>query len=53
MKLSELSGVSYKQLQEAETGKINPCNMTAKNLLAIAKALGVSPYELLEVRHEN
>lgn len=48
MKLSELSGVSVTQIQAAETGKINHFNMSAKNLLAIAKALGVCPYELLK-----
>lgn len=46
--LSDISGVSYKQLQAAETGKSDPGNMTARNLLAIAEALNVNPYELLK-----
>lgn len=46
--LSDLSGVSVTQIQAAETGKADPGNMTARNLLAIAKALNVDPYELLK-----
>lgn len=45
--LSTLSGVSVTQIQAAETGKADPGNMSAKNLLAIAKALDTDPYELL------
>ena len=35
--LSSLSGVSVTQIQAVETGKSDPGNMSAKNLLAIAK----------------
>lgn len=46
--LSDLSGVSVTQIQAVETGKSDPRNMAAKNLLAIAAALKANPYELLE-----
>ena len=46
--LSELSGVSVTQIQAVETGKSDPGNMSARNLLAIAKALNADPYELLK-----
>lgn len=46
--LSELSGVSVTQIQAVETGKSEPGNMSARNLLAIAKALNADPYELLK-----
>ena len=46
-KLSELSGVSVTQIQAVETGKSDPGNMSARNLLVIAKALNADPYELI------
>ena len=46
--LSKLSGVSVTQIQAVETGKSDPGNMSARNLLAIAKALNADPYELLK-----
>lgn len=46
--LSDLSGVSVTQIQAVETGKSDPGNMAARNLLAIAKALNADPYELIE-----
>ncbi len=46
--LSDLCGVSVTQIQAVETGKSDPGNMSAKNLLAIAKALNADPYELLK-----
>lgn len=46
--LSSLSGVSVTQIQAVETGKSDPGNMAAKNLLAIADALKADPYELIE-----
>lgn len=46
--LSVLSGVSVTQIQAVETGKSEPGNMSARNLLAIAKALNADPYELLK-----
>ena len=45
--LSSLSGVSVTQIQAVETGKSNPGNMSAKNLLAIAKVLDANPFELI------
>lgn len=45
--LSSLSGVSVTQIQAVETGKSDPGNMSAKNLLAIAKALDANPFELI------
>lgn len=47
-KLSSLSGVSVTQIQAVETGKSDPGNMSARNLLAIAKALSADPWELIE-----
>lgn len=46
--LSALSGVSVTQIQAVETGKSDPGNMAARNLLAIADALKVDPHELLK-----
>lgn len=46
--LSELSGVSVTQIQAVETGKADPGNMSARNLLSIANALNSDPYELLK-----
>lgn len=46
-KLSILSGVSVTQIQAVETGKSDPGNMSARNLLAIAKALDANPFELI------
>lgn len=45
--LSDLSGVSVTQIQAVETEKSDPGNMTARNLLAIAKALDANPFELI------
>lgn len=45
--LSEASGVNFRQIQKAEGGESRPGNMTAKNFLAIADALGVDPHALL------
>lgn len=47
--LSEKCGISIKQIQAAETGKADPGNLAARNLLAIAKALDANPWELLEL----
>lgn len=46
--LSEASGVNVRQIRRAESGSSTEGNMTAKNLLAIADALGVDPHVLLE-----
>lgn len=45
--LSAMSGVSVTQIHAVETGKSDPGNMSARNLLAIAKALNVDPYEII------
>ena len=45
--LSEASGVYIRQIQKVELGEAQAGNMTAKNLLAIADALGVDPHELI------
>lgn len=47
-KLSEMSGVPVEEIKRAEESEIGPRNMTAKNLFAIADALGVDPHILLE-----
>ena len=39
--LSEASGVNIRQIQRVELGESEAGNLTAKNLLAIADALGV------------
>lgn len=46
--LAEASGVNVRQIRRVESGSSTEGNMTAKNLLAIADALGVDPHILLE-----
>lgn len=45
--LAEASGVNVRQIRRVESGGSSEGNMTAKNLLAIADALGVDPHVLL------
>ena len=45
--LSELSGVNIRQIQRVESGASQASNLTAKNLIAIADALGVDPHKLI------
>lgn len=45
--LAEKSGVQAKLIQNVELGKSEAGNMTARNIVAIAKALGVSPESLI------
>ena len=45
--LSELSGVNIRQIQRVESGASQAGNLTAKNLIAIADALGVDPHDLI------
>lgn len=45
--LSDLSGVNVRQIQRVESGDSAAGNLTAKNLLAIADALGVDPRGLI------
>lgn len=47
-RLSEKSGVNIRQIQKAESGETSTGSMAARNLIAIADALGVHPRELLE-----
>lgn len=46
-RLSELSGVNIRQIQRVELGEAEAGNLTAKNLLALADALGVGVRDLL------
>lgn len=45
--LAEASGVNIRQIQRIEWGEGQASNLTARNLLAIAKALGVEPDSLI------
>lgn len=45
--LAEVSGVNIRQIQRVESGSSDAGNMTARNLLAIADALGVDLRQLL------
>lgn len=44
--LADAVGMNIRQIRKVELGEIEPGNLTAKNLLALAKVLGVLP-ELL------
>lgn len=46
--LAQLSGVNIRQIQRVEGGTSDINNLTAKNLLALANALGVAPEELTD-----
>lgn len=45
--LSGKTGIDYRLIQRVELGQSEAGNMTAKNLLSIADALGVDPRELI------
>lgn len=45
--LAEASGVNIRQIQRVELGEAEAGNLTAKNLIAIADALGVDARDLL------
>ena len=45
--LAKKSGVNIRQIQRVELGEAEAGNLTAKNLIAIADALGVDSRELL------
>lgn len=45
--LSEASGVNVRQIQRVELGESEEGNLTARNLLALADALGVDARELI------
>lgn len=45
--LADAAGVNIRLIQKVEYGEAKASNLTAKNLLAIAKSLNVSPYDLI------
>lgn len=45
--LAAKSGVNVRQLQKVEAGEIETGNMTARNLIALADALGVDARDLI------
>lgn len=45
--LAERSGVKVQYIQNVELGRSDAGNMTAKNILALARVLGVDPMELI------
>lgn len=45
--LADAAGVNIRLIQKVEGGEAEAGNLTAKNLLAIADALGVDPRELI------
>lgn len=45
--LADLAGINIRQVQKIENGETLAANTTAKNLLALADALGVDPHALL------
>lgn len=45
--LADQSGVNVRQIQRVESGASQAGNLTAKNLIAIADALGIDPHELI------
>ncbi len=47
MELSATSGVNVRQIQRVELGEAEAGNLTAKNLLALADALGVDLRDLI------
>lgn len=47
IKLAEASGVHVQKIRRIEGGEIDPANLTLKNALALAAALGVRPEELI------
>lgn len=45
--LADASGVALRLIQRAESGEADVGNMTARNVLAIADALGVDIHDLM------
>lgn len=45
--LAEAAGVNIRLVQKVEGGEAEPGNLTARNLLALADALGVDPHDLI------
>lgn len=46
-RLADLAGLNIRQVQKIESGETLAANTTAKNLLALADALGIDPHKLL------
>lgn len=53
VQLAELSGVNSRQIQRVENGESDMGNVTLRNALALAKALGVSVEELMEEKERG
>lgn len=51
--LADAAGLNLSQIAKLETGVIKIDNVTYKNGLALADALGVDPRDLLEVDDER
>ncbi len=47
-KLADSAGMHYKQIQKLEWGETDPGNVTLRNGLRLAKALGIAPEELMK-----
>lgn len=45
--LADAAGVNIRLVQKVEGGEVETGNLTAKNLLALADALGVDPRSLI------
>ena len=45
--LADAAGLNIRQIQKIEAGEIEPGNMTAKNVFALADALGVDARRLI------
>lgn len=46
-RLAELAGLNIRQVQKIENGETLAGNTTARDLLALADALGIDPHKLL------
>ena len=53
VQLAEISGVSNAKISRIEAGIIKIENLTAKNFMALANALGVDPSTLLTGKEEQ
>ena len=45
--LASAAGINLRQIQKLESGEIKAGNLTLKNALALAAALGVEPKDLI------
>lgn len=45
--LAERTGINYQRIHRVELGEIDAGNMTARNIIALAEALGVEPKSLI------